>query len=100
MSLAIDIPARIGAIDRRKLRLDRLAKIRSELVALDYGAALLSDPINIRYATDTHTFNVWTMHAPGRYVFVPVDAGRQVGCRFGDEPVVHVALAPEKPPRR
>ena len=73
MSLAIDIPARIGAIDRRKLRLDRLAKIRAELVALDYGAALLSDPMNIRYATDTHTFNVWTMHAPGRYVFVPVD---------------------------
>jgi len=36
-------------------------------------AALLSDPMNIRYATDTHTFNVWTLHAPGRYVFVPVD---------------------------
>jgi Xaa-Pro aminopeptidase len=73
MSLAIDIPARIAEIDRRKLRLDRLAKIRAELVALDYGAALLSDPMNIRYATDTHTFNVWTLHAPGRYVFVPVD---------------------------
>ena len=73
MSLAIDIPARLDAIDRRKLRLDRLARIRAELVAHDYGAALLSDPINIRYATDTHTFNVWTLHAPGRYVFVPVD---------------------------
>ncbi|HEY5423253.1 MAG TPA: Xaa-Pro peptidase family protein [Ilumatobacteraceae bacterium] len=73
MSLAIDIPARLAEIDRRKLRLDRLAKIRAELVALDYGAALLSDPMNIRYATDTHTFNVWTLHAPGRYVFVPVD---------------------------
>jgi Xaa-Pro aminopeptidase len=73
MSLAIDIPARLAEIDRRKLRLDRLAKIRGELVALDYGAALLSDPMNIRYATDTHTFNVWTLHAPGRYVFVPVD---------------------------
>src|SRR4029079_16711010 len=63
MSLAIDIPARLAEIDRRKLRLDRLAKIRAELVALDYGAALLSDPMNIRYATDTHTFNVWTLHA-------------------------------------
>jgi Xaa-Pro aminopeptidase len=73
MTLAIDIPARLAEIDRRKLRLDRLAKIRAELVALDYGAALLSDPMNIRYATDTHTFNVWTLHAPGRYVFVPVD---------------------------
>ncbi|MGZ4771198.1 MAG: M24 family metallopeptidase, partial [Ilumatobacteraceae bacterium] len=82
MSLAIDIPTRLGAIDRRKLRLDRLARIRAELVAHDYGAALLSDPINIRYATDTHTFNVWTMHAPGRYVFVPVD-GPVVLFEFG-----------------
>ena len=82
MSLAIDIPARLAAIDRRKLRLDRLAKIRAELVAHDYGAALLSDPMNIRYATDTHTFNVWTLHAPGRYVFVPVD-GPVVLFEFG-----------------
>ena len=73
MSLAIDVPSRLAAIDRRKLRLDRLANIRAQLVAHDYGAALLADPINLRYATDTCTFNVWTMHAPGRYVFVPVD---------------------------
>jgi len=82
MTLAIDIPARLAEIDRRKLRLDRLAKIRAELIALDYGAALLSDPMNIRYATDTHTFNVWTLHAPGRYVFVPVD-GPVVLFEFG-----------------
>ena len=73
MTLAIDMTARIDAIDRHKLRVDRLARIRTELIAHDYGAALLADPINIRYATDTHTFNVWTLHAPGRYVFVPVD---------------------------
>ena len=82
MSLAIDIPTRIAAIDRRKLRLDRLARIRAELVAYDYGAALLSDPMNIRYATDTNIFDVWTMHAPGRYVFVPVD-GPVVLFEFG-----------------
>jgi len=82
MTLSIDMPARLAEIDRRKLRLDRLAKIRAELVALDYGAALLSDPMNIRYATDTHTFNVWTLHAPGRYVFVPVD-GPVVLFEFG-----------------
>lgn len=71
--MAIDIQSRLAAIDRRKLRLDRLAKIRAQLVAHDYDAALLFDPINIRYATDTCTFNVWTLHAPGRYVFVPVE---------------------------
>ena len=90
MTLAIDIPARLAEIDRRKLRLDRLAKIRAELVAHDYGAALLSDPMNIRYATDTHTFNVWTLHAPGRYVFVPVD-GPVVLFEFG---TVHVPRRP------
>ena len=40
---------------------------------LDYGAALLSDPINIRYTTGARNMAVWTMHAPGRYAFVPVD---------------------------
>ncbi len=82
MSAAFDVQARIDAIDRRKLRADRLARIRAQLVAHDYGAALLADPINIRYATDTHTFNVWTLHAPGRYVFVPVE-GPVVLFEFG-----------------
>jgi Xaa-Pro aminopeptidase len=82
MTLAFDVQARIDAIDRRKLRTDRLARIRAQLVAHDYGAALLADPINIRYATDTDTFNVWTLHAPGRYVFVPVD-GPVVLFEFG-----------------
>ena len=73
MSLAIDMPARMGDIDQRKLRADRLARVRTELVRHDYGAALLSDPMNIRYATGSRNMPVWTMHAPGRYVFVSVD---------------------------
>ena len=59
------IPSRLAA--------GRLARLRVELVRHDYGAALLSDPINIRYATGSRNMAVWTMHAPGRYVFVPVD---------------------------
>ncbi len=47
--------------------------MRAELVSHDYGAALLSDPINIRYATGSRNMPVWTLHAPGRYVFVPVE---------------------------
>ena len=42
---------RNAGIDHAKLRVNRLARFRAELVRLDYGAALLSDPINIRYAT-------------------------------------------------
>ena len=55
------------------MRRDRLARFRAELGRHDYGAALLSDPINIRYATGARNMAVWTMHAPGRYAFVPVD---------------------------
>jgi Xaa-Pro aminopeptidase len=73
MTTAIDMATRLAAIDQRKLRADRLARVRAELIRHDYGAALLSDPINIRYATGSRNMPVWTLHAPGRYVFVPVD---------------------------
>jgi Xaa-Pro aminopeptidase len=69
----IDIAARLAGIDQRKLRADRLARVRAQLVEHGYGAAVLSDPINIRYATGSRNMPVWTTHAPGRYVFVPVD---------------------------
>lgn len=71
--LAIDVEARNAAIDHARLGADRLARFRAELVRRDYGAAVLSDPINIRYVTGARNMAVWTMHAPGRYVFVPVD---------------------------
>ena len=71
--LAIDIPARLADIDQVLLRGERLRKLRAQLVLHDYGAALLSDPMNIRYATGSRNMAVWTMHAPGRYVFVPVE---------------------------
>lgn len=71
--LVIDIPKRISQINQISLRRGRLEKLRQQLVAHGYGAALLSDPMNIRYATGSRNMMVWTMHAPGRYVFVPVD---------------------------
>lgn len=72
-ALSIDMPARLAAIDEVRLRFDRLAKLRAELVKHNYGAALLADPMNIRYATGSRNMAVWTLHAPGRYVFVPVE---------------------------
>lgn len=71
--LAIDLDARHAAIDQVRLRADRLAKLRAQLVLHGYGAALLSDPLNIRYATGSRNMAVWTLHAPGRYAFVPVE---------------------------
>src|SRR4051794_40088474 len=73
LPLGVDVVARRMAIDDRQMGLDRLARVRAELAKFDYAAALLSDPINIRYATGSRNMAVWTLHAPGRYVFVPVE---------------------------
>lgn len=79
---APNVAARIERIDHRRLRSARLAKLRAELARRDYAGALLCDPINIRYATDTRNMSVWTLHSPGRYVFVATD-GPVVMFEFG-----------------
>jgi Xaa-Pro aminopeptidase len=53
----------------RRYRLDRL---RAELAQAGYGAAVLTDPINVRYATDCTNMQLWTMHNLVRYAFVAV----------------------------
>ncbi len=54
----------------RKYRLDR---IRAELSRHDYAGALLYDPINIRYATDSTNMQLWVAHNPTRHCFVAAD---------------------------
>jgi Xaa-Pro aminopeptidase len=71
--LSFDLAARMAEIDQVALRAWRLERLRSELRKRDYAGALLSDPMNIRYATGTRNMAVWTMHAPGRYAFVATD---------------------------
>ncbi|MGW4336387.1 M24 family metallopeptidase [Rhodococcus koreensis] len=80
--LGLDIVARSAEIDDRQMCIDRLARLRRELAQRDYAGALLSDPLNIRYATGSRNMPVWTMHAPGRYVFVATD-GPVVLFEFG-----------------
>jgi len=67
------IVARAAAIDEVALRRYRLERLRAELRKRDYVGALLSDPMNIRYATGTRNMAIWTMHAPGRYAFIATD---------------------------
>src|SRR5260370_22805748 len=71
--LGLDVQQRIAAIDQHRLQAYRLERIRAELCRLDYAGALLADPMNIRYATGTRNFAVWTMHSPGRYVFIATE---------------------------
>lgn len=51
----------------------RLARLRAEISRSGCGAGLFYDPINIRYATGTSNMQVYTLHNPCRYVFVPAD---------------------------
>jgi Xaa-Pro aminopeptidase len=64
---------RIGEVDQARLRGWRLERLRAELRKRDYAGALLSDPINLRYATGARNMAIWTMHATGRYAFVATD---------------------------
>lgn len=63
----------LAADAERRVRTYRLQRVRQSLVQSDVAAAVLFDPINIRYATGTRNMQVWTMHNLCRYVFVPAD---------------------------
>ena len=59
--------------DRPAIRCYRLERVRAQLRAAGCDAALLYDPINVRYATDTTNMSIWTFHNAVRYVFVATD---------------------------
>src|SRR5262245_15059767 len=59
--------------DMVRLRAYRLGRLQAELKRHDCAAALLTDPINIRYATGSRNMSLWTAHTPARYCFVPAD---------------------------
>ena len=59
-------------IDQRALRTGRLARLRRQMAALDIAAVVLSDPINLRYATGARNMQVFSRRNPGRYVVVPL----------------------------
>ena len=63
------------AIDLEALRSYRYRRVQQQLRANDCAAALLSNPINIRYATDSRNMMVWMLHNQGRYCLVPAEGG-------------------------
>ena len=50
-----------------------LARLRVSLRRHDIAAALLTDPVNVRYASGTSTMPVWTLHSIDRYLLVSAD---------------------------
>lgn len=65
--------AGLDAPDLYVMRHYRLGRIRQQLADRDFGGALLYDPLNIRYATDTSNMQVWCTHNAVRYLFVATD---------------------------
>lgn len=64
-------------IDSDALRAYRYGRVQRLLKENDCAAALLINPINIRYATDSRNMTVWLLHNMGRYCIVPAE-GRAV----------------------
>jgi Xaa-Pro aminopeptidase len=56
--------------DLGAMRRYRVERVREQLRAADCDGALLYDPLNVRYATDTTNMSLWTMHNAVRYAFV------------------------------
>ena len=65
--------AGIAAPDLPAMRKYRLERIRAELKRRDYAGALLYDPVNIRYATNSTNMQLWVAHNPTRHCFVATD---------------------------
>ncbi len=61
------------SIDLAALRRYRYERVQAQLRANDCAAALLINPINIRYATDSRNMTVWLLHNMGRYCVVPAE---------------------------
>jgi len=64
---------RLDGINFPAMRQDRLARLRAVLRDVDVAGIVLFDPINIRYATDASNMQVWCLHNPVRYLFVPTE---------------------------
>lgn len=67
--------AGIAAPDMAAMRHYRLERIRAELKRRDYAGAILYDPVNIRYATDSTNMQIWVAHNATRFCFVGAEKG-------------------------
>lgn len=63
-----------AGIDLRAVYHYRRDRLRHEMAARGFGAVILSDPVNIRYATGTRNMQVFSMrNAPSRYLLLTAD---------------------------
>ncbi|MFW6274711.1 MAG: M24 family metallopeptidase [Spirochaetota bacterium] len=61
-------------IDLKAVRLYRLGRVRAEMARRDIAALILSDPVNIRYASGTRNMQVFcARNTPSRYLLLTAD---------------------------
>ena len=61
-------------IDLKAVRAYRLGRVRAEMAKRDIAVVILSDTINIRYATGTRNMQVFSMrNAPSRYLLLTAE---------------------------
>src|SRR5439155_17312639 len=61
------------SVDALKLRQERLQRLRNWIKSADYGAVLLFDPYNQRYATGSRNMFGYFLRNSTRYFFVPAE---------------------------
>ncbi|MEM9426917.1 MAG: dimethylsulfonioproprionate lyase DddP [Pseudomonadota bacterium] len=59
--------------DLQAMREYRWRRLTDHIVARDYGALLVFDPLNIRYATDSTNMQLWNAHNPFRALLLCAD---------------------------
>ena len=59
--------------DMEALREYRLGRVREQLRKGDYAGALLFDPLNLRYATDSTNMQLWITHNAARCCFIATE---------------------------
>lgn len=62
-----------ASVDTRRLRADRLERVRAMMREKDYAALLLFDPFNQRYATGSRNMFGYFLRNSTRYFFVPAE---------------------------
>jgi Xaa-Pro dipeptidase len=95
--------AALPPVDLAALRRYRFRRVQQQLVENDCAAALLGDPVNIRYATETRNMTVWTLHNQGRYCLVPAQ-GRAILWDYANDncmmaPLTQPEVAERRPAR-
>lgn len=66
----------------QQIQLDRLQRVRNQLIKRDLDACVLFDPTHIRYATGSRNMQVYSARNPARYAFIPAE-GPVVMFEFG-----------------